>query len=146
MSTSSLLLFPTPGLSDRAKLGGGAQRIHYPPAARQSDRLNPQIRLIEAAFETRRAELRTEVGGAEPEKVLVLETVGTITDFMNAVRRIEGMEWLAEVDEEEIAADEDFFDSDNRAKRLSGRLFLVMTNQGALREMLRLWETFQRQP
>ena len=146
MSTRPLLLFPTPGLSDRAKLGGGAQRVHYPPAGRQSDRLNPQIRLVEAAFETRRAELRTEVGGAEPEKVLVLETVGTITDFMNAVRRIEGMEWLAEVDEEEIAGDEDFFDSDNRAKRLSGRLFLVMTNQGALREMLRLWEAFQRQP
>jgi hypothetical protein len=38
------------------------------------------------------------------------------------------------------------FCSGNRAKRLSGRLFLVMTNQGALREMLRLWEAFQQQP
>jgi len=146
MATRPLLVFPIPGVSDRAKLGSGPQHTHYPSAARQAERLSPQIQRVEAAFEARRAELAARVGGAEPEKVLVLETVGTITDFINAVRRIDGMEWLAEIDEEELLADEDFFDSENPAKALGGRLFLIMTNQGAMREMLRLWNAFQEHP
>ena len=146
MATRPLLIFPTHGVSDRSKLGSGARHVHYPPAARQAERLLPQIHAVEAAFEAGRAELRAEIAGAEPEKVLVLETVGTITDFMNAVRRIPGMEWMAEVDEDEIAGDEDFFDSERPDRLLGGRLFLVMTNQAALRNLLTLWNAFQENP
>jgi hypothetical protein len=71
--------------------------------------------------------------------------VGTISDFINAVRRIEGMEWLAEVDEE-IIADADFYRPDRRTDPVGGRLFLVMANRAALGELLRLWAAYQANP
>jgi len=89
--------------------------------------------------------LRADVEGAEPEKVIVLETVGSISDFFNAVRRIDGMEWLAEVDEE-ISSDVDFYRPDRREAPVSGRLFLIMTNRAALDELLRLWAAYQANP
>lgn len=85
------------------------------------------------------------VAGAEPEKVIVLEIVGSISNFFNAVRRIDGMEWLAEVDEE-ITADQDFYRSDRREALVSGRLYLIMSNRAALDELLRLWAAYQANP
>jgi hypothetical protein len=145
MGTRPLLVFPTREASDRSKRTSGWTPLHYPSAPRQVARLTPQIENIEAAFAAGRAELRAQVAGTEPEKVLVLETVGSIEDFMNAVRRIEGMEWMAEL-EEDIAPDEDFFVPDQPDKPIGGRLFLVLTNGAALNELLRLWRAYQRQP
>jgi len=30
----------------------------------------------------------------EPEQALVLETIGSVEGFMNAVKKVEGFEWL----------------------------------------------------
>jgi hypothetical protein len=89
--------------------------------------------------------LSSAVAGAEPEKVLVLETVGSIKDFLNAVRRIPGLEWMAEVDEE-IAADADFYRPDRAGAPIGGRLFLIMANRAALNDLLRLWTSYQANP
>jgi hypothetical protein len=97
-------------------------------------------------FEATRAEVQPAVGGAEPERILVLETVGTIKDFQNAVRRIAGMEWMAEFDAEDILPDADFFNEENPQEPVGGRLFLIASNQDALREMLRLWNIYQITP
>ena len=145
MATRPLLVFPTRETSDRSKRNSGWTQVHYPTAQRQGARLTPQIQNVEAAFAAGRAELRAQVPGTEPEKVLVLETVGTIDDFMNAVRRIAGMEWMAEL-EEEIIPDDDFFVPEHHDKKIGGRLFLVMTNGTALSEFLRLWRAYQRNP
>jgi hypothetical protein len=104
---------------------------------RQGERIGPQIQRLERAFAEGHGALRADLEGAEPEKVIVLETVGSITDFFNAVRRIRGMEWLAEVDEQ-IVADQDFYRTDRRDKPVSGRLFLIMANRAALDELLRM--------
>ncbi len=64
-------------------------------------------------------------------------------DFANAVKRIEGLEWMGEIETEEIAPDADFYDKKDRAKELNGRLYLVMTNQRALDEILSLWQRYQ---
>jgi hypothetical protein len=119
--------------------------VHLPSARRQGSRIGPQIRRLERAFAEHTGALRTDVEGAEPEKVIVLETVGSISDFFNAVRRIGGMEWLAEIDEE-MAADQDFYRPDKRDTTVSGRLFLVMANRAALDELLRLWTAYQAHP
>ena len=78
----------------------------------------------------------------------MLETVGTVDDFVRAVEQVPGMEWLAEVEEEEIPPDDDFFalyqDGEARpGKSLRGRLFMVFTNQVALQQMLSLWDEWQ---
>ena len=57
------------------------------------------------------------------------------------------MEWLAEIGEIDVPPDEDFFETTEGERRpdktLPGRLFMVFTNQDALREILSLWKAWQ---
>lgn len=64
---------------------------------------------------------------------------------MNAVRRIDGMEWLAELEEDQ-AADADFYRPGHDGEPVGGRLYLVMSNRAALDEMVRLWRAYQTNP
>ena len=90
-------------------------------------------------------ELRDNPVGVLPNQVLVLETVGSIDDFVEAVRRIDGLEWLAEADLSDIEPDDDFHD-DRDERTLPGRLFLVMTDAGALTTLRLRFNEFQRNP
>jgi hypothetical protein len=101
---------------------------------------------LQAAFEARRVELQQNTAGIDPEQVLVIETIGSVDNFANAVKRIEGLEWMGELESDEIAPDQDFYDENNPEKELNGRLYLVMTNQRALDEMLSLWRRYQADP
>ena len=79
---------------------------------------------------------------------MVLETVETVDKFIRAVEAVPGMEWLAEVETEDIPPDDDFFalsgDGEARPdKTLRGRMFMVFTNQSALEQMLSLWKRWQ---
>jgi hypothetical protein len=79
--------------------------------------------------------------------VIVLETVGPVEDFVVAVRNIDGLEWLGEVEEEDIPPDDDFFVADREGaptdKPIRGRIFLVFTNQQALEQILSLWKSWK---
>jgi hypothetical protein len=92
--------------------------------------------------------LQLEAQGLLPERVIVLETVGTVGDFVRAVRNVPGLEWLAEVEEEDIPPDEDFFvvsnvDVPRPGRLLGGRLFMIFADQAALSQMLSLWTSWQ---
>ena len=93
-------------------------------------------------------ELRDNPVGVLPDQVLVLETVGSIDDFVDAVRKIEGLEWLAESDLSDIDPDDDFRDDrgDHGGRALPRRLFLVMTDAGALTTLRLRFDEFQRDP
>ena len=93
-------------------------------------------------------ELRDNPLGVLPDQVLVLETVGSVDDFVDAVRKINGLEWLAESELSDIQPDDDFRDDrDGRDDRaLPGRLFLVMTDAGALTTLRLRFDEFQRDP
>ncbi len=78
----------------------------------------------------------------------MLETVGPVEDFIVAVRNVEGLEWLGEIEEEDIPPDDDFFVADKSGaaradKAIRGRVFLVFTNQQALQQILSLWTAWQ---
>jgi len=81
--------------------------------------------------------------GIDPEMVLVIEIVGSIDKFANAVKRIKGLEWLLEIEEDAIPSDGDFYDVKHPDKELGGRLYLVMTNHQALHQMLSLWNQYK---
>ena len=145
MPDRPLLILPRPGppVKRRRKYGGGGI-IHRPSCHRQVDRLRPRFTILKAAFDSRRARLSVEAVGAIPEEVLVLETVGPVEDFLVAARNIPGMEFLGEIEEEDIPPDDDFFALDSKGrpkpeKALRGRIFLVFSNQQALNQMLSLW-------
>jgi hypothetical protein len=149
MPDRPLLILPAPTAPGRRRnKGGGSGPTHLPTRQRQGERLNPRFQSLQQAFDARRARLQVEPGGLAPEDVVVLETVGAVADFMSAVRSIPGLEWLGEMEEDEIPPDDDFFIADRTGaprpdKTLRGRLFLIFTNQRALRQMVVLWETWR---
>lgn len=149
MPERPLLILPHPGEPiPRVRRRGGGGGSHFPSRARQAERLDPKFETLRRAMEARRVRLQVESHDLVPEEVVVLETVGAIDGFIRAVEKVPGMEWLAEIDETDIPPDEDFFETTGKDKRrskktLGGRLFMVFTNQNALRETRSLWNTWQ---
>ncbi|MDE3244001.1 MAG: hypothetical protein KGO52_14920, partial [Nitrospirota bacterium] len=103
----------------------------------------PRLDILRRYFDQRVVELRTSAAGQVPEEVIVFETVGSISNFIEAAKRVPGFDFMAEWDAEDIAPDNDFSDARDATKPLSGRLFLVMANQQALGQLLSLWTRFQ---
>lgn len=146
MAELPLLLFPRPEIADWTRRPPGFGRVKKPNHTRQGQRLSPKFSQLQRTFEIRRVEVQQTTTGIDPEQVLVIETIGSIENFANAVKKIEGLEWMGEVEVDEIAPDEDFYIQDKPEKELSGRLYLVMTNQTALNQMLSLWRQYREDP
>ena len=129
----------------RRKRSPGGGKLHLPSPQRQTERLAPQFEHLQQTLEERRARLQMEARDLVPEEVVVLETAGTVDEFIRAVEAVPGMEWLAEVEAEGIPPDDDFFALDNKGeerpgKTFRGRVFMVFTNQAALQQMVSLWK------
>ena len=170
MAEYPLLIFPAPKKADRTKQRNfGQSNIHRPNISRQGFRSDPKFEQLQKFFEARRAEIQHSIGGVEPEEVLVIEVIGSIEKFSNAVKNIEGFEFMGELETDEIEPDDDFYiiedkdkkksipngqlfddkiyaQEDNEKKKLPGSLYLVMGNQKALNQMLSLWEIYKKSP
>jgi hypothetical protein len=77
---------------------------------------------------------------------MVIETVGPVADFLNAVEKIQGFEWLGEFEIEDNLPGHGFEDAKDPGKTLKGRLFLVMTDQRALKELRNLFDGWKKDP
>ncbi|MYF37095.1 MAG: S8 family peptidase [Synechococcus sp. SB0678_bin_12] len=141
-----LLVFPEPAQAERARRFGGGGRPKIPDAASQSTRLEPQFQRLQDAMDRQGIQLQDNPLGIVPEQVLVLETVGRIQDFIKAVRKIAGLEWLGEHELEDIEPGYGFEDEAKPEKALKGQLFLVMTNQQALSQLQSLFKKWKRDP
>lgn len=146
MAERPLLLFPQPEEASRANLGGGSANIPLPTHSRQGERVSPMFHELWKAFETRRVEILRTTTGIDPEQTIVIETIGSVEGFVNAVKHIQGLEWMGEFDIDDIAPDDDFRDEREPDKRLNGRLYLMMANQQALHQMLSLWQSYSDDP
>ena len=141
-----LLIFPEPGRAERTKRQGFGGRIHTPNVGQQAERLAPQFQRLQDAMEQKRAALQDNTLGIQPEQVLVLETVGSIENFINAVNRIPGLDWLGEFEHEPFTPEHGFADENNPEKELNGQLFLIMTDQQAQQQMRRLFNQWREGP
>ena len=139
-----LLLFPTPGRAGRAKLPGGGGGVHFPAPERQRARIAPQLATLQRTFEEKRLRLQAAAPLENPELVLVLEVAGSLQGFAKAVAKVPGLEWLAERADEQFDPDEDFYADEEKQKTLSGRMYLLGTNQQALTQLLGLWNRYQQ--
>jgi hypothetical protein len=137
-----LLIFPESSPVDREGGNGFPPTVHFPDHARQGRRLGERFGRLQAAFEARRLELRAQAQNDDPDLVLVLETVGSVEDFISTAQRVPGLEWLGAVDDE-LLPDEDFYNTKDRDKPLGGKLFLVGSNRAALNEVVRLWSLYR---
>lgn len=146
MPQKPLLFFPTKEIATRSKLGGGGGRYFSPSSTRQYTRLNPQFQALNDALNSQRISIQQTTIGVEPEQVLVFETIGSVEDFANAVHKIEGFEWLGEIEIDEIIPDMDFYQLNKEGERtdklLSGRLYLISTNCHAMEQLLSLWNSY----
>ena len=86
---------------------------------------------------------RTRNGTRE---VIVLETIGeSVEGFAKAAAQVPGLEWLAEMDLEDVEPADGFADAEKEDKKLPCRLYAVMSNQQAITRLLRALEEFVRQ-
>jgi Subtilase family len=120
--------------------------LHVPGHARQVERLAPRFQSLQAAFEARRLELQANAHNSDPDLVVVFKTVGVVNDFISSAERIPGLQWLAGMIDAQVGPDEDFYSTQDAAKALSGKLFLMGSNRQALAEVVRLWELYRASP
>ncbi|TQE98663.1 MAG: hypothetical protein FKY71_12630, partial [Spiribacter salinus] len=146
MADLPLLVFPTPARAKKSKRHGGPTNLAYPSHESQAARLTPQLTRLQQALDERRLALQGNPFGIEPEQVLVLETIGTVERFLTAVRNIEGLEWLGEIEPDGVEPAHGFHDADKPDKDLPGHIFLVMSDQRAMQELQRLFDLWKQNP
>lgn len=144
MVQKPLLFFPTKEIASRSDLNGRGGKYNAPSPARQGERLSPKFQQLFDTLNKKKIEVQQVPTGTDPEQVLVFETAGSVEDFANAVSRIGGLDWLGELDIEDIEPDEDFYRVDEKGKKedktLKGKLYFVFTNDLAMRQLLSLWK------
>lgn len=142
MANKSLLIFPRYEDRDPPKGHGGPPNLLLPNKRGQAERITERFKRVIA-------ELTDGVTG-DIEKVLVIETIGKVRDFHKAVVKIHGLEWLAEIDEDDIEIDWEILYPDinegerKKIKENGGRLYLSMSNEQAAKELVGLWNKWKR--
>lgn len=148
----TLLALTAPVVGDRHRLPPSVPPVvRGPGARRQGERLSPQFRALVEAFDGRRARLSDDdADELDPELVLVFDLAGSVTDFRNAVDRIEGLEFLSEFLDEDTDPDEDFANfspTDGQLNdQVSRSLYLVMSNSEAAGQLVSLFDAWLADP
>ncbi len=143
------LLFPAAEVSEWKGKSSGRNTLRKPPPGAQAGRHGPKFARLADALRTDSAGFQSTTPSAEPEHVLVFEIADTVERFAKAVGRIEGMEFLADIEEADLPPDEDFYlsDRDGRTeKNVSQTLYLVLANARAAEELLSLWSRWTEDP
>lgn len=141
-----LLVFPRPTQADRANRNTNFAQPTRPSPADQAIRLAPQFQRLQDVLDSKRLALQDSTLGILPEQVLVLETIGPVDGFVNAVGKISGLEWLADYDLHGINPEHGFLLDKNPQKHLTGQLFLVMTDLRAMKELRSLFDRWKADP
>src|SRR6266540_3485562 len=83
--------------------------VRTPGPGRQGVRLTPQFQVLRDALAGERAQLAETTGAPDPELVAVFDLAGPVDAFVRACARIDGLEFLADLQEDNVAADDDFY-------------------------------------
>lgn len=137
------LLLPSSVSAEKGKRSGGPSGIHFPGRRQQIQRIGPQIQRLERQFARQSAILQKSHAGAAVEQVVVLETVGAVDDFYRTVERSE-LQFLFDVDGEPTPVDAEFRRDDGDQEPLPTKLYLILTDQRAIEQILRLWADYQK--
>ena len=148
---SPLLPFPAAIVKPRdRKPGGFPSQPRTPAPQRQNERLKPRFQALQDALNS--ATLSGSTAAPDPETMVVFEVAGTITNFVRAVRNIEGLEFITDFVEDDTEATDDFYyvdaSGEPNSKPIPQTLYLVMTNEKALNQLVSLfqsWKADQRQ-
>ncbi len=135
MPERPLLMFPHPDSVDRSSGSGFTPQIPLPTDKRgQAKRIEEQFARVQSTF------VSDEPG--DVERVLVMETSSRIDGLQNAVRQVEGLEWLAEVDVDDIEL-YNLYDEETGKKVKGGRFYILSSNRQATDRLLGLWNQYK---
>lgn len=145
MGYRKFITLPAPTIKACSSLGRGRPSRLKKAASEQQSRLERKLSALEHTFQRKEAKLQRTASGPPPEDVLVLETVGTVDRFLNAIGKIDGLEYLLEEDVISLAEDDDFFEQDDpETQDYHGKAYLAFSNRKAFEEILRLWQLWLR--
>lgn len=153
MSDFPLLPLPEAFRGDPPDSKRPPPRPPMPSPQRQGERLGHRFERLRRLSETQGAlSLREDPSGIAPERALVFEVAGQIRDIFDAIRAIEGLDFLGD-EAIDFGPDKDFFTIDTRKRTkgqprmdrpVEGRLYLAMPDVTALRHLLSLWDGWQK--
>lgn len=143
MPDKPILIFPAATVAARAGLEQGFTPSHPRPSKGvQGTRLTARFQLIDVEF----GKVQATPDGIDPEQVIVLETIGSVADFQNVVKRIAGMEWLGDFDADVATVDPGFLADGADPSLQKARLFVLASTRTAYTEVLRLWRRWLAAP
>ena len=127
-----LLKLNNPQVAERRRSGGGGGGGRTFAANQQIQKFGPRFTRLQTALSRPggNIELRDDPTALAPERLIVIETSGSVSSFQNAVSKVPGLEYVGEQD----------LDSDEDA---SPEHYLLMPTEGALTELLQLWTRWQ---
>ena len=117
---------------------------HFPSRSTQTRKFGPIFQSLQDAMNRKAAILQQSIQGVDPEFALVFEVAGSVLNFAAAVKNA-GMEWLLDCDTQFDSDDEFFLVKENgtpRNSKISAKLYLTMTNQRAMQQLLSLWRIY----
>lgn len=132
---------------------GGAPKIGTPTKKRQVAQIGPEFARLQNALKSdaKGLELRADPSSIAPERALVFEVAGSVSNFRALASKTPGLEFLGDEDAL-FDADDDFHNIDNRKgkegnarldKPVGGRLYMAMPDVRALRELVSLWDRWK---
>jgi hypothetical protein len=145
-----LLRLPNPNPVDLPSGPRGGSNLRLPSKRRQRDRFGPVFDRLKTVLSRANGmmELRDDPTSLAPERVIVFEIGGTVANFLNALSKIDGLEFMSEYDID-FEPDEDFAVVDGRSgreghvrtdKAVPGRFYLALPDMRALAQLLGLWD------
>ena len=148
-----LLRLPNPSRAELPDGGRNISSIRKPSKGRQRDRFGPVFDRLQTVLARPGdpIELREDPTALAPERVIVFEIAGTVANFLKALGKVNGLEFMAELDTD-FAANEDFAvqfgDGEKKGQdkpdvKVPGRLYLAMPDLQALRELVSLWDLWR---
>lgn len=143
MPERPVILFPSPEKADRNTKNQMFRRFNKPQFSEQYSRLQPSFQVLQEAFRQKNLKIQNSAVGINPDFALVFEIVGSVDNFYTAIKHSEGLEWIFDIDIDNIKPDENFYELKDGAQSsdgMRGKLYCVMSNQHALEQMLSLWK------
>ena len=144
MAERPLLILPTPEPIKPPRGGGGAGPLRKPSRDSQVGRFQPVFQRLRQALDGGTAgvmELRDDPSSLAPDRVIVFDIAGNVSDFVKAIAKVPGLEFMAEYETEE-PPNELFAVEDTRPgregavredKTVPGRFYLADADGGRFR-------------